>query len=121
VCDVLYNFFFLRRENCWQKSELSSSINVVRSLHLEREHRPASAASRRRSPSSASAGLGSLVGQTTTSLGAGSVVVVPVGGLHEVLEVRAVQRLKGAVEESKVADDSRGDEQDHEEDEEGEV
>jgi len=91
------------------------------SLHLESEHRPASAASRRRCPSGTRGSLSSLVGQTATSLGAGSVVVVPVTGLHEVHEVTAVKLLEGVVKKTQVADDSRCNEQDHEEDEESEV
>jgi hypothetical protein len=84
--------------------------------HLERQHRPASAACR-----CLCCGLCSLIGQTTTGLGAGSVVVVPVAGLHEVLELAAVQTLEGGVEKAEVADDSRCNQEDHEEDEEGEV
>jgi hypothetical protein len=83
---------------------------------LEGQHRPASAACR-----CLCCGLCSLVGQTTTGLGAGSVVVVPVAGLHEVLELAAVQTLEGGVEKTEVADDSRGDQENHEENEEGEV
>jgi hypothetical protein len=88
-------------------------------MHLESIHRPASAACR--SLCSASGSLGSLVGQTATSLGASGVVVVPVAGLHEVLEAISVHALEGTVKEAEVADDSRSDEQDHEENEEGEV
>jgi hypothetical protein len=84
--------------------------------HLESQHRPASAACR-----CLRCGLCSLVGQTTASLGAGSVVVVPVAGLHEVHELVAVQTLEGGVEETEVANDSRGNQENHEEDEEGEV
>jgi hypothetical protein len=84
--------------------------------HLEGQHRPASAACR-----CLCCGLCSLVGQATTGLGAGSVVVVPVAGLHEVLELAAVQTLEGRIEKAEVADDSRGDQEDHEENKEGEV
>jgi hypothetical protein len=87
--------------------------------HLESVHRPASAACG--CLCSTSGSLGSLVGQTATSLGAGGVVVVPVAGLHEVHEAASVQVLEGRVKQAEVADDSRGDEQDHEEEEEGEV
>lgn len=83
--------------------------------NLVSEHRPASAASSRRG------GLSCLVGKTATSLGAGSVVVVPVVGLHEVHELVSVQAFESAVEKAKVADHSGSDKQDHEQDEEGEV
>lgn len=88
---------------------------MLRGNNLVSEHRPASAASSRRG------GLSCLVGQTATSLGAGSVVVVPVVGLHEVHELVSVQAFESAVEQAKVTDHSRGNEQDHEQDEEGEV
>ena len=88
---------------------------MLRGNNLVSEHRPASAAGSRRG------GLCCLVGQTATSLGAGGVVVVPVVGLHEVHELVSVQTLEGAVEEAEVADNGGSDEDDHEQDEEGEV
>jgi hypothetical protein len=84
--------------------------------HLEGQHRPASAACR-----CLCRGLCSLVGQATAGLGAGGVVVVPVAGLHEILEFAAVQTLEGGVEKTEVADDSWGDQENHKENEEGEV
>jgi hypothetical protein len=86
--------------HCFVRIALKDCRPVAR--RLEGQHRPASAACR-----CLCCGLCSLVGQTTTGLGAGSVVVVPVAGLHEVLELAAVQTLEGGVEEAEVADDSR--------------
>jgi hypothetical protein len=109
--NILSLFVVVVLYNCWCRL-------MVRG-HLESIHRPASAACR--CLCSASGGLGSLVGQTATSLGAGGVVVVPVAGLHEVHEAISVHALEGRVEKAEVADDSRGDEQNHKENEEGEV
>jgi hypothetical protein len=109
--NILSLFVVVVLYNCW--------CRLMGMEHLESIHRPASAACW--SLCSASGSLGSLVGQTATSLGAGGVIVVPVAGLHEVHEAISVHALEGSVKKAEVADDSRGDEQNHEENEEGEV